>query len=67
MGSAEKRAPSQACLTIYCTHAYIKHRWALYKDYNIMKHLSKTEIDELFNLDKVLININKIYKRIGLK
>ena len=39
----------------------------LYKDYNIMKHLSKTEIDELFNLDKVLININKIYKRIGLK
>ena len=39
----------------------------LYKDNNIMKHLSKSEVDELFNLDKVLININKIYKRIGLK
>ena len=39
----------------------------LYKDNNIIKHLSKTEIDELFNLDKILININKIYKRIGLK
>ena len=39
----------------------------LYKDNNIIKHLSKTEIDELFNLDKILININKIYKRIGIK
>ena len=25
------------------------------------------ELNKLFNLDKILININKIYKRIGLK
>ena len=32
----------------------------------IMKFLSEEKIDKLFNLDKILININKIYKRIGL-
>jgi len=39
----------------------------LYKDKDIMNILTKTEIDSLFNLEKILININKIYKRIGLK
>ena len=38
----------------------------LQNDINITKYLSKVQIDKLFNLDKILININKIYKRIGL-
>ena len=38
----------------------------LYQDDAVMCHLSKDEIDKLFNLDKILININKTYKRIGL-
>ena len=38
----------------------------LKKDRLIMKFLSKNQIDELFDLNKILININKIYKRIGL-
>ena len=38
----------------------------LYEDDAVMSHLSKDEIDKLFNLDKILININKTYKRIGL-
>ena len=45
----------------------ISFKELLFKDNNIMKHLSKSEVDELFNLDKILININKIYKRIGIK
>ncbi|SVD03602.1 uncharacterized protein METZ01_LOCUS356456, partial [marine metagenome] len=44
----------------------ISFKELLFKDNNIMKHLSKSEVDELFNLDKILININKIYKRIGI-
>ena len=39
----------------------------LFKDKKIMKILSKKEIDKLFNLNKILININKIYDKIGLK
>jgi adenylosuccinate lyase len=39
----------------------------LFKDKEVMSILSKSEIEELFNLDKIMININKIYKRIGLK
>ena len=38
----------------------------LYEDDAVMSHLSKDEIDKLFNLDKILININKTYKSIGL-
>tara|TARA_Y100000590_G_scaffold469774_1_gene659663 strand:- start:870 stop:2165 length:1296 start_codon:yes stop_codon:yes gene_type:complete len=33
----------------------------------IIKFLSKDDIDKLFDLDKILININKIYNRIGIK
>jgi len=39
----------------------------LYKDSKITNLLSKKEIDKLFDLNKILININKIYNRIGLK
>jgi len=39
----------------------------LSKDKLIAKYLSTEELNKLFNLDKILININKIYKRIGLK
>ncbi len=38
----------------------------LYNDDQVTKHLSKKEIDELFDLNKILINIKKIYKRIDL-
>ena len=38
----------------------------LYKDTKVVKFLSKKEIDNLFDLQKILININKIYKRSGL-
>ena len=38
----------------------------LHGDKEIKKFLSIEEIDSLFDLDKIMININKIYKRIGL-
>ena len=38
----------------------------LKEDKKITDKLSDEEIDSLFNLDKILININKIYKRIGI-
>ena len=38
----------------------------LKQDKQIKDKLSDNEIDNLFNLDKILININKIYKRIGM-
>jgi len=38
----------------------------LKQDKEIQDKLSDSEIDALFNLDKILININKIYKRIGV-
>jgi len=38
----------------------------LKQDKQITEKLSDKEIDNLFNLDKILININKIYKRIGI-
>ena len=31
------------------------------------KILNENDIDSLFDLNKVMININKIYKRLGLK
>jgi len=39
----------------------------LYLDKEIQKNLTKKEIDSLFDLKKILININKVYKRIGLE
>ena len=39
----------------------------LKEDKKIMSFLSEEKIDKLFNLEKILININKIYQRIGLK
>ena len=39
----------------------------LINDKMVSKYLSEKELDQLFNLDKILININKIYKRIKLK
>ena len=38
----------------------------LYNDKIVCKYLSQKEIDKLFNLEKILKNINKIYKRIKL-
>ena len=35
-------------------------------DSNIMSSISVEELESLFDLDKILININKIYKRMGL-
>ena len=42
----------------------IDFKQLLYKDNKVNKYLSKTEIDKLFDLKKVLVNINKIYKRL---
>ena len=38
----------------------------LFKDKKIMSYLTEKEIENLFDLDKVMVNINKIYKRIGI-
>ncbi len=38
----------------------------LKKDKEIMALLNVNDIDTLFDLNKVMININKIYKRLGL-
>lgn len=38
----------------------------LYNNETVQKYLSNEEIDALFNLDKILVNINKIYDRINL-
>jgi len=35
-------------------------------DKEIMKHITKDEIDKLFDISKILININKVYERLGL-
>jgi len=39
----------------------------LLKDEVINKYLNEKDLDMLFNLEKIMININKIYKRINLK
>lgn len=38
----------------------------LKSDEEIMKHIKENELDELFDLSKILININKVYERLGL-
>ena len=35
-------------------------------DSEILNLISENEIDSLFDLDKILININKIFKRLDL-
>jgi adenylosuccinate lyase len=36
-------------------------------DKDIMKYLSEVEIDSLFDISKIMKNINKVYERLGLK
>ena len=45
----------------------IEFKKLLCDDKKVTKYLSKSEINELFNLEKVLVNINKIYKRLKIK
>ena len=37
----------------------------LHNDSKVTKLLSKKDINDLFDLNKILVNINKIYKRLG--
>ena len=39
----------------------------LFKDEDISRILSKSEIDKLFDLNKILKNIKKIFKRLDIK
>ena len=39
----------------------------LFNDKDIMQVLTKEEINKLFDLNKIMVNINKIYERLGLK
>ena len=39
----------------------------LKEDSEIMSLLNENEIDNLFDLNKVMVNINKIYKRLELE
>ena len=36
-------------------------------DEDIMKYLSESEVDSLFDISKIMKNINKVYKRLELK
>ena len=38
----------------------------LKSDNEIMNYVNEEEIDKLFDLSKILININKVYERLGL-
>ena len=38
----------------------------LKSDKEIMEHVSGDELDKLFDISKILININKVYERLGL-
>ena len=35
-------------------------------DKEIMKHVNEDELDKLFDISKILININKVYERLGI-
>ena len=35
-------------------------------DKEIMEHVSGDELDKLFDISKILININKVYERLGI-
>ena len=39
----------------------------LKKDSEVMNHISESELDDLFDLSKIMNNINKIFERIGIK
>ena len=38
----------------------------LKSDKEMMKYIKEDELDKLFDLSKILININKVYERLGL-
>ena len=38
----------------------------LKSDKEIMEHISEDELDKLFDISKILININKVYERLGI-
>ena len=44
----------------------IDFKQLLKKDEDISKLLTDSEIDSLFDLNKILVNINKIFERLGL-
>ena len=44
----------------------IDFKQLLKKDEDISKLLTDAEIDSLFDLNKILVNINKIFERLGL-
>ena len=68
----KKGATREAAYTMVQRNAM--QAWDTQKDFKvllkiddeIMTLLNEKEIDKLFNLDKVMININKIYKRLEL-
>ena len=45
----------------------INFKSLLFKDKDISNILSKNEIDQLFDLNKILKNIKKVFKRLGIK
>ena len=45
----------------------IDFKLLLFDDASILKILSKDEIEELFNLNKILKNIKKVFERLGIK
>ena len=38
----------------------------LKSDKEIMEYIKEDELDKLFDLSKILININKVYERLGI-
>ena len=38
----------------------------LKNDSEVMEYITSSELESLFNLDKILININKIFERLKL-
>ena len=38
----------------------------LKSDKEIMEHVNEDELDKLFDISKILININKVYERLGI-
>ncbi len=38
----------------------------LKSDKEIMENIEEKELDKLFDISKILININKVYERLGL-
>ena len=38
----------------------------LKSDKEIMEHVNEDALDKLFDISKILININKVYERLGI-